>query len=90
MQIYFYNDKKVFVRLLDKELLTPLMPGEGAVFDVAIKEGQIPFIKIWHHNIVLLADIAPELVGIASSANSNDASNNGAPSLPTAHATSKT
>lgn len=59
MTIYYFNDRKInaIIQVDQKEGRTVLMPGEGRYFDVDVKEGQVPFIKVWENTSVLLCGI---------------------------------
>lgn len=58
MKIFYFNDTGYAVRVYANTLgdyKRTLEQAEGDVFDLDVKEGQIPFIKVWSDGNVLLS-----------------------------------
>lgn len=62
-EIFYLNDtlenQSVCVNTLDK-IAAFLKPAQGDYFEVEIKEGQVPFIKVWR-NMVLISAVKERL-----------------------------
>lgn len=60
MKIYYFNDTKhnQFVSLNDfHQPFKVLQKGSGEFFEIELKEGESPFIKVWENGQVLISTI---------------------------------
>jgi hypothetical protein len=63
LEIYYYNDtlenQSVCVNNLHT-IVTVLKPAQGDYFELELKDGQVPFIKVWK-NMVLISAVKERL-----------------------------
>ena len=63
LEIYYFNDtlenQSVCVNTLHT-MITCLKPAQGDYFELELKEGQVPFIKVWK-NMVLISSMKEKL-----------------------------
>jgi hypothetical protein len=63
LEIYYFNDtmenQSVCVNTLHT-IVTVLKPAQGDYFELELKEGQVPWIKVWK-NMVLIGGITEKL-----------------------------
>lgn len=58
MKIYYFNDKFDSVDIFINDFINQpktLDAATGDYFEIELKENQIPFIKVWESNIVLIS-----------------------------------
>lgn len=58
MKIYYFNDTFDTIDIFVNDFTTTAISLEcetGGFFDINLKENQIPFIKVWNNNIVLIS-----------------------------------
>lgn len=63
IEVYYYNDtmenQSVCISDLTR-IITCLKPAQGDYFELELKEGWVPFIKVWK-NMVLISSIKERL-----------------------------
>jgi hypothetical protein len=60
MDIYYFNDLHESQLIFINDLSTTpkcLSPGNGAFFNIVLKENQTPFIKVWETGNVLISSM---------------------------------
>ena len=65
MKIYYINDRKTKATIyIDTMVYTAgiLQPAEARAFEVKVGEGQVPYIKVWETNAVLISSVPEDQV----------------------------
>lgn len=63
--VFYFNDRKIPAMLFRNtlgDLVGLLEPAEGREVEIELEDGQIPFIKVWETNSVLIGGMDPNSV----------------------------
>lgn len=64
---YYFNDRHAdaYIRTMESEDIVTLKPATGKLFKLHLPMNEIPFVKVWETNVILIAgidaDIAKEM-----------------------------